>query len=206
MEALQLYTRAEQADDAGDNDRALRLLQEAVAVDSMFAMAYRKMSVVLNNMFASQTDQNAAATRAYELRDRLPPVERHLTAAYYHSEVTRDDDLIVEAYRSALEVDPDNPAALNNLALELNSRRQWREAEELLRHGLQVAPVWQMHNALGAALSAQGKEAAVDSALEAFEAWYPGHVRAAWRRGIVQLNRRNYDSALAIKLTMVKAM
>ncbi|NIM47654.1 MAG: hypothetical protein GTO22_00055, partial [Gemmatimonadales bacterium] len=63
LEALRLYSRAEQADDAGDPAQAMRLLEEAVAYDTGFAMAHRKLAVLLTNTLAQQSRVNAAATR-----------------------------------------------------------------------------------------------------------------------------------------------
>jgi hypothetical protein len=47
LEALRLYTRGARASDAGNNAEAIRLLQQAVALDSGFAMAWRKLGVAL---------------------------------------------------------------------------------------------------------------------------------------------------------------
>ena len=82
-EALRKYSRAEAAFDARDLDQTITLLDEAIALDSSFAMAWRKLAV------ADPDRREEAATRAYELRDRLTERERYHTVGIYHTYVTR---------------------------------------------------------------------------------------------------------------------
>src|SRR5436309_760039 len=49
LEALRKYSQALRVNDAGEFDRAVALLGEAIALDTTFAMAYRKLAVVLSN-------------------------------------------------------------------------------------------------------------------------------------------------------------
>jgi tetratricopeptide (TPR) repeat protein len=136
--ALRKYSEAIRVSDGGHQDEAIPLLQEAVALDTGFAMAYRKLSVVLNNLGGATSEAAAAATRAYGHRDRLPELERDLAVANYHSTVDYNPAKVVSAYRSALAIDPDNTTALNNLALAMNNARQWAEAETLASRAVRV--------------------------------------------------------------------
>jgi tetratricopeptide (TPR) repeat protein len=131
LDALRKYSQALRAEQIGRVDRALSLLEEAVALDTAFAMAYRKQAVILGNTFAEFSRVIAAATRAFEHRDRLPEIERYLATAYYYSNVDYDRSEVIDAYRSVLESDPNEVTSLNNLAVELNSMREWEEAEAL---------------------------------------------------------------------------
>jgi tetratricopeptide (TPR) repeat protein len=133
LEALRLYTEGSRASDQGESDRAITLLQQAIALDSGFAMAWRKLAVAINNSRGSTTDGVAAATRAYEHRDRLTEVERYQTTAYYFFDVDYDIDKVISAYRAILELKPDDPIAPNNLALALNQQRRFAEAEPIAR-------------------------------------------------------------------------
>ena len=195
LEALRLYSRAEQADAAGDPAQAMRLLEEAVVADTGFAMAHRKLAVVLGNAYAQQSRINAAATRAYRHRDRLPPLERHLTTAYYYYQVEPDRDRTIDAYRSALEIDPDNSTALNNLAGELNERRDWAEAEVLLRRQIATAPIYQNYVGLLDIQVKQGRWAATDSTMIAFETQMPGHPTAAMMRVFLYAAKRDFETS-----------
>jgi len=138
LEALRRYTEANRSFDRGDFETALTLFQQAVAIDTGFAMAYRKIAAVLSNL-GSPTDQIVtAATRAYAHRDRLPELEAHLAAAYYHNVVDWDPTAQRADYRAALDLDPDNDVALNNLGLELARERQFAAAETLHRRAVSL--------------------------------------------------------------------
>ena len=84
LDALKKYTQAVRLFDAGQEEAALPLLQEATAIDTAFAMAWRKLAAVLGNIGASNAKQMDATTRAYRHRDRLPELERQATIAYYY--------------------------------------------------------------------------------------------------------------------------
>jgi tetratricopeptide (TPR) repeat protein len=131
LEALRKYTEALRLEEDDRSDEAIPLLEEAVALDSGFAMAWRKLAVVLGNSQAYTSRQVAAATAAYRHRDRLPSLERDLAAGYYHAYVEYDPSRVVAAYRSALATDPDNLVSLNNLAVQYADQRRYAEAESL---------------------------------------------------------------------------
>ena len=79
LEALKKYSQAVRLDDSGgDPVLAAQLLQEAVAADSNFAMAWRKLAVVAFRAGISWKVAFEAGQKAYDLRDRLAPLERQL--------------------------------------------------------------------------------------------------------------------------------
>jgi serine/threonine-protein kinase len=131
LEALQKYTAALRLEENGRVEEAIPLLEEAVALDSGFAMAWRKLAVVLGNTERSATQQAAAASQAYRHRDRLPALERGLAMGYYHYFVEADPAKVSAAYRAVLTIDPDNLVALNNLSIVLMDQRRYAEAESL---------------------------------------------------------------------------
>src|SRR5438105_1945491 len=81
LEALRKYSQGVRASDAADLVRAAALLEQAIALDSTFAMAYRKLAVVLSNSGGAQSRIGAAATQAFRHRDRLTPFERGILAS-----------------------------------------------------------------------------------------------------------------------------
>ncbi len=135
LDALRAYTRGETVENS-DRPAALALYERAIEIDPEFAMAHRKVAVVLFNLGIRRADEIAAARRAYELRDRLPEAERYLAEAYYHSTVGDDRDVVIRAYENALEVDPENWSALNNLGLEYYARGRLADAEILYHRAL----------------------------------------------------------------------
>ena len=132
LEALQKYTAALRLEENDRAEEAIQLLEDAVALDSGFAMAWRKLAVVLGNTERSVTRQAVAATQAYRHRDRLPALERDLAIGYYHHFVEGDVPKVIASYRAVLTLDPDNLVALNNLSLPLMQQRRYAEAESLV--------------------------------------------------------------------------
>ena len=125
---------ARTADELGDSDRGLALLQEAVTIDSGFAMAWRKIAVLLNNDRRELPRAMAATETAYRHRDRLTEEERDLTEGYYYTEgPTRDRDKAIAAYDAALVLDSGSTSALNNLAVVLGQKRDYLRAEALYK-------------------------------------------------------------------------
>src|SRR3989441_699171 len=196
LEALRKYSQGVRASDAVDMARAAGLLQEAIALDTTFAMAYRKLAVVLSNAGGAQSRIAAAATQAFRHRDRLTPFERDLADAYYYTRVEYDPAKTEAAYRAALEHQPENGVALNNLALVFNGLRRFSEAESLAVRGLAIAPTqWALYvNAMQAQIG-QGKYADAARTLASLAQRAPGHPLRPFLRAFLATAQRQYDSA-----------
>ena len=138
LEALRLYTRGSQVELAGDMVQAADYYRQATAVDTSFAMAFRKLAVMLQNTRAPVSAVDAAASAAFRHSDRLPAIERGLAAGYYYDVVVDDPGRSIAAYQSALALDPDQDVALNNLAVEYIQLAQWARAVPLLERALKV--------------------------------------------------------------------
>ena len=196
LEALQRYSQATRAIDRGDDDRAIALLQDAIALDTSFAMAYRKLAVVLNNTGGAASRLNAAATSAFRHRDRLPPRERYLATAFYYESVDLDRGKTEDAYRAALELGDDEIAG-NNLALLYNDERRFAEAESVARPYVYGAGFPIYYN-MERAQIAQGKFAAAGDVIRLFEQNSPGNPMITMLRSDILSNQGLYDSAEAL--------
>ncbi|MGZ8493303.1 MAG: BTAD domain-containing putative transcriptional regulator, partial [Gemmatirosa sp.] len=109
--ALERYTQAQRAlHRDGDRERAIALLEEALALDSTFAMAHHRLGVVLNSDPFVRDRMTAALTRAVRHADRLPERERQRTLGSYHMLVTADYARAAAAYRELLALQPDDGA------------------------------------------------------------------------------------------------
>ena len=196
LEALRKYSQGVRASDAGDMARAAPLLEQAIALDTTFAMAYRKLAVVLSNSGGAQSRIGVAATQAFRHRDRLTPFERDLAEAYYYSRVDYDPAKTEAAYRAALDHQPENGVALNNLSLLFNSARRFAEAESLAVRGLAVAPnQWALYTNAAVAQIGQAKYAAAARTVTLMEQRSPTNPLRPFLRGFLALAQRHYDSA-----------
>jgi len=197
MDALRKYSQALRSDRAGEVERTTELLEEAVSLDTAFAMAYRKLAVVLNNSFAGQSRITAAARKAFEHRDRLPELERYLTTAYYYWDVEYDRNNVIRAYRAVLDLDPEEPTALNNLSIELRRMRRWQEAEELTKRALEFGNEWQFYQGTVAAQVAQGKLAEAQATIDQFAEKLPDNPYLGRLRFAFAARQRDYTRAAA---------
>jgi eukaryotic-like serine/threonine-protein kinase len=137
LPALRTYAEASQlATAGGDEARIASLLEEAVALDSMFAAAHRGLAATYWNMRADHLRRVTAMQRAYELRDRLSERERLLIEATYYFGTLGDPGRAAAVYRRVLALDPEDPAAINNLGLSLMFLDRPAEAEAVLRQGV----------------------------------------------------------------------
>jgi tetratricopeptide (TPR) repeat protein len=193
LPALELYSRAQRAFDANDYPASRDLLVRAVQTDTSFAMAWRKLAVVINNMAGSATQQREAASAAFRHRDRLPPMERALTEAYYYSNVQYKPEEVVRSYQRALDIDSLNPVAINNLGLMYNNMGEFASAEAILRRGMRHEPGLTMYDNLGQALISQGKYAAADSVRAELRARAPNATITLANEAFAASVRRDYD-------------
>jgi eukaryotic-like serine/threonine-protein kinase len=139
LDALRAYGEAVQAMDVDQDPRlATALLEEAIAHDSTFGMAWRKLAAIYRDHGVSRDRTIDAATRAYQLRDRMTPLEREHSAGLYHIVVTRDHPAAIAAYRAILRTHPDDDAAHNNLAIVYAQERRYDLAIEHLERSLEL--------------------------------------------------------------------
>jgi len=202
LEALRKYTLAERVNDAeGNFEGAATLLEEAIALDPTFAMAYRKLGVALQ--FLNQEDRRIAAlTKAYELRDRLPERERYHIRATYESVVNHNPAKAAAIYQALLSIYPDDPIALHNLA---NSYQDLgKHAEAVAMYGRIIESDSTSYSAFGNRINSQvllgdwkGAQATLARGLRLF----PNNGRAQYQSIMLASALHDYDKAEAFALS-----
>jgi tetratricopeptide (TPR) repeat protein len=196
LEALRKYSQALVAIDNGDEDLGKALLQEALALDSTFAMAWRKLAVTVDQLDARSARE--AATRAYELRDLLTDRERYLTIGTYHFVVTGDVEAGITAYRALLDQYPNDAWALNNLALLYGEQGNVEESVDLLHRSIVLDPY--SPNAylnLAFGMHFLGDRDSAWTVVAALEEAVPGHFWVPLARARMAGAEWDYDAAQA---------
>jgi tetratricopeptide (TPR) repeat protein len=199
LEALSKYAEAQAVyDRTSDYSRSIPLLEQAVAIDSTFAMAWRRLSANLGAVGRRERGAEAAA-KAYKYRDRLGDIERELTtAAYFQNGPATDDERALTAFESVLSRDSLNIIALNNAAIILGKRREFDRAATLqLRAAAQDSSVpnpivWT--NALGSLVSA-GRIETADSLLRVWQSRTPEQPNLLLNAARLATSHHNYDEA-----------
>lgn len=198
LDALRRYTAAVEAIDVrGDYQRGYRLLEDAIQLDTTFAMAMRKLSVALNNRGQQPERAQQLLEQAMRHRDRLTPIERYLLEGSYYAGAGAQRDLrrAVEAYESVLAIDSTDTRALNNLAITYMDRAEPARAETLLLRAVRgTASALQYSNLVDAQLALRKLDAARASAVQ-FLRRFPTHPLAHTAAASVSYSAGDLDGA-----------
>ncbi len=136
LQALRLYSQAIRiGEKEGDNRRSIAILRQAVALDTSFAMAYRRLGIYLRD-YGERAGADDALSRAFRNRDRLPELERYHAAGSYYLNVSLPDSAIA-TYRALLALYPTDTRALNNLATVYMDLKHFARAETLYHRALE---------------------------------------------------------------------
>ena len=181
LQALRRFTAAQTAIDIeGDRPKGRRLLEDAVALDSTFAMAWRSLSLLYPNL-GSPAAAVDAATRAYRHRDRLPDRERHLVTAVYHDVVTREYDKVLAAYDEQLSATPDDASVLGSAGFMHFRLGEFDDAERLYARAMEIdSSRTAMHFGLIESLINLGRLDSARAAVAKFRRQFPDNQFAEW--------------------------
>ena len=200
LEALRKYSQAVRALEVqGNPQRSLALLNEAVALEPEFAMAWRKLGVQLSNQGESRERVVEALTKAYEHRDRLTERERYLTEASYYWSVTGENERAITAYQNILDLDPNDTYALNNLAIQYGRLRDFERALELYNRAIEQDSTSSLHqqNAI-AALVSLGRLDEAEEQRSAYAERFPSNPNVYFLEAALAAVRRDFDEAEAV--------
>jgi eukaryotic-like serine/threonine-protein kinase len=139
LEALRKYSHGVHALDVENDERlGIALLHEALAHDSTFGMAWRKLAVAYNRQQVSRDRVIETATKAYAHRDRMTSHEREHTVAFYHMYVALDNDAAIAVYRAVLRTHPDDAMAHTNIGILYGRERRYDLAIEHFERSLEI--------------------------------------------------------------------
>ena len=183
----------------GDFAKGAQLLEEAIALDTSFAMAYRKLAVLYNNR--GLVDKSMPLfEKAYAHRDRLSDAERYLVIATYFDQGQHQDLAKAQAaYEQVLDIQPGNTAALNNLATRYAAQRNYTKAKELVTKAIQLGPVAAVHytNLIESNIYL-GQMDSASRAIDELERVFPSNADAVLARIELNAARQRYDSNVAL--------
>ena len=200
LEALKKYVQGSLALSVdGDFAKGSSLLEQAIAIDTGFAMAYRKLAVEYSNR--GQPDRAMELLeKAYMHRERLTDVERnYFLGSYYSSGKRQDIAKAIAAYEAAIELQPKLVGAINNLALLYAGQANFAKAEELFRRAMRLEnPPAVTHGNLIATQWTLGKRGEAWRSLAAFDSAHPTNFGPRNARSMLLYHEGSYDSAAAV--------
>jgi serine/threonine-protein kinase len=199
IDALRTFSQGLRASNQGDQARAIQLIDEAISQDSTFAMAYRKLAILLNNEGENRARAVRAASKAYEHRDRLTEREKYLVVAAYHSVVTGNTDLQISAYRTLLDMYPDDHYGLNNLGVIYSGLRDYERAAEYYEKALAVDSTLALHYSnYASALGTLGRFDDATRVADRFGNRFPANPMVKLAYTINAAQKGEYDSAAVL--------
>jgi eukaryotic-like serine/threonine-protein kinase len=180
LAALRKYMEGVKAEElGGDVGRAVQSYEAAIALDSGFAMAWRKLSIVVRNNNLGRDKAMRALTAAWKNRDRLSDEERAITeGSYYTFGPEPDAAKALAAYEQLLARDSTNRTALNNAGtIYQGVFRRFDRSAALFRLSLnsKVPNTTGYPNLLQALIDAGRPAAALDSVEREFRQRFPGN-------------------------------
>ena len=203
LDALRKYAEGVHAVDLErDATRGIALFKEAIALDTSFAMAWRKLGVAYNIGAYGRALEDSAMARAYEFRDRLPEIERlSVVGLYYGWGPGRDRAKATDAFEALSRI---SPTGYHNLAVQYANRRQYARAESLFKRNLARNPIFQSHDQLIGVVAAQGRWAEAESLARAIPEVFPnlpGHEQAL----VPFVYRRDRLDSVALIASLLRA-
>jgi tetratricopeptide (TPR) repeat protein len=200
LEALEKYSQALELFRTGrDRQRGVELLEEAVAIDTAFAMAWRKIGV---ETVGDQAKSVEAMEKAYLFRDRLTERESLLAEASYYTNATGETHKAIRVYERMVDLDPADAWALNNLGATYTDLGEWEEAEHWFARSVAIDSSVKSINNVATAQINQGKLDEAEATLDLADRWAPGGERSLNTRYALEMNRENWVEAetLAVRL------
>ena len=199
LEALRKYSQAMRIGaTAGASSRADQLLEEAVALDTGFAMAWRRLGVNYGNV-GERAKQRHAMQNALRHQDRLTERERYLTLGTYYTRVDIQPQKALSAYNALLDIEPDNYPALNNLGLVYARLKNPQKSNEYYHRAIAAdsssATAW--FN-LVQGFVASGQSDSATALLRQASNKFPDYSGTPWIAAEIAVSQGRYDTARVI--------
>ncbi len=128
-EALKYFSIGRKFHIQAEYRKAIEVMEQAVAIDPEFAMAYKAMANAYRNL-GYRSPAIGCYQKALEFKDRLSERERFSIEADFYSMSERTYDKAIAAYEKLLEIYPDDLVARNNLAVRYSAIEEFQKAIE----------------------------------------------------------------------------
>ena len=140
LEALRAYTAAHSLIAKGNLTDAIPVLERAIEIDPMFALAHARLATVYSNV-GVQDRAVHHAERAYALRERTTEREKLYIEKSYYTEVTGDWAKLENSLKVFKYTFPRDTVPVLNLGTLYASQGRWAEAIAETRAALAVDPL-----------------------------------------------------------------
>ena len=173
LPALRKYTEGYNLFLAGRRTEALKLLQDAVTIDTGFATAYRTIAFVYGAL-GEEGRAIAAGAHVVANKDRMPFGERQFSIGSA-AQSAGDYETAIRAYQEYLKRYPSYAPAMSNMALAYRSWRRDAQAESLYHEAIRAdSTIAVIYYGLHSVQVFQGKFAESRHTLDEIARRFPG--------------------------------
>jgi len=174
LEALELYAQGRAFLRMGNGTDAIPLMEQAVAIDTAFASAYRGLAVAYGNIGNTSAGQ-INADKAYRHSGRLVDKERYRAGAIYHA-YRRQLDSAVYYYELNINLDPEDFVSINNLGDIYERVGRYEDALDYYRLSVELDPTGVTgYLNVSSAAGTLGRLDEADSAVAEMQRRFPGN-------------------------------
>jgi len=136
-EALKLYTEGRSLHMNNEYRASIDVMNQAIAIDPEFAMAYRSLAVSHSNMYLFR-ERNKYIEKALDLSERLSDRERLNIQGSFYQASQNTHDKAIEALTELLKLYPDDAIALGNLGTIYSGIDEYEKAIEYYQKEIQT--------------------------------------------------------------------
>ncbi len=208
LEALRKFSQgARLSQVGGSSEQSRALFEEAVALDSGFAMAWRAIGVDLRNLNQEPAQMVKAFRHAMDHEERLTESERYRVRAIYFESVTGEYEKSVRELEKLVEQNPDDPRALNGLGVAYANLRDFPRAEQYFRRSIAASlDAWNPYYNTVEVLGNLGRFEEADALLDSARALFPGSPPVEWTAAQLDATRERYREAEQRHLSLLGEM
>ena len=139
LEALKVFSRAEEIRATEGDGAALPLYRRAVELDPDFAVALGRLGSIYGNLSEPELAADYKR-RAFELRDRVSELERLYLTSHYYFTVTGELDKLTETYELWRDTYPRDWRPYNNLGVVHTLTGRYERSAAAAREAMRLEP------------------------------------------------------------------
>jgi serine/threonine protein kinase/tetratricopeptide (TPR) repeat protein len=139
LEALKAFSLGTKAEDEKGSAAAIPYYQQAIQLDSNFAMGYYAAGNGYNNL-AEVERGSEYLTKAFELREHASEREKARIAVIYYQSVTGELDKAAKLYQEQITNYPRDYRLHNNLGIVYSELAQYEKATDAFRQSILIEP------------------------------------------------------------------
>jgi tetratricopeptide (TPR) repeat protein/TolB-like protein len=195
-EALKYYVEGERFHLDLKYEEAVVSLKKAVELDPEFAMAYRLLGTIYENM-SQFAQKKESYEKAFRLKDRMPQREYYILQGDYYGQSEATYPKAIEMYKKVLEIYPDDYLGNHMLGVKYAESGELNLVVEQYSKILKSRPRdLLIYSNLSETYLMLGEKEKATQTMKEFVANNPGNDSGHYRLGLCYIMQRRFDLAI----------